>query len=583
MFLTLLVAAGSFAQGQPPAPVSAPGANTSACYEGTIGTGARLRRVILETTIDSAVLHLYSRPPRQVALAPTHPAAKGRQLLHSSDGNTRVTLAPSLVSLTSVTARDTTQAELTSVPPARDVSSVLGEWVTAIGPGGVIRLVMRLTGGPCGYLVGAFDSPDQGQKDLPITSARIAGDSAVVEAAYMDLRIALPLGGGDSRPGVLISHGVTYEVPFRRGSSAKLYRPQEPKRPFPYGEHEVRFASRSPGVRLAGTLTVPAGEGPHPAIVFISGSGAQDRDETVAGHRPFLVLADHLTRNGYAVLRTDDRGAAGTPGAPIQTGLDDIAEDVRGAIAFLRSRPEIDHSRVGLLGHSEGAYVAPIVASSDSSIAFLLLLGGPSASGRDVLTAQRTKLARATGDSGPKIRVDSLLIASVFSVIDRHPEDDRLAALVDSAFAERLATLTVDERRIAERQFADRTAAQDTASLALWKSRWFKSIYHHDPTPFLTRVRVPIFALIGELDLQVPVDQNVARFEALFAGPRRSQLTLHRMPGINHMLQRAKSGRMEEYKEITETIAPAVLQSMDRWLTRVVPLSSKPRRSETNQ
>jgi fermentation-respiration switch protein FrsA (DUF1100 family) len=576
VFLTLLITFAPFTGGPPPTPVIGFGAIAPTCYEGTIGTGARLRRVILETAVDSTVLHLYSRPPRQVSLTASAPPAEGRQLLQSRDGSTSVTVAPSGVSLTSMTARDTARAELVAAPQTSDVSWVFGEWVTAIGPGGVIRLVMRLTGGPCGYIVGAFDSPDQGQTDLPITSARVAGDSAVVEAGYMGLRIALPIGGGDSRPGVLIHNGVTYEVTFRRGGAAKLDRPQEPKRPFPYEEHEVRYASRAPGLRVAGTLTIPSGGGPHPAIVLISGSGAQDRDETIAGHRPFLVLADHLTRRGYAVLRADDRGAAGTPGAPIQTGLDGVAEDVRGAIDFLRSRPDIDRSRIGLLGHSEGAYVAPIVAASDSSIAFLLLLGGPSAPGRDVFTAQRTKLARANGDSEAKIRVDSLLLASIFSVIDRRPDDDRLSALVDSALAERIATLPDIERRIAERQLTDRTAAQDTASLALWKSRWFKSLYQHDPAPFLLRVRAPIFALIGELDLQVPVDQNVARFEALFVGPRRSQLTLIRMPGINHMLQRAKTGQMKEYMEISETIAPDVLQSIDQWLARVVPVSRQP-------
>jgi fermentation-respiration switch protein FrsA (DUF1100 family) len=261
----------------------------------------------------------------------------------------------------------------------------------------------------------------------------------------------------------------------------------------------------------------------------------------------------------------------------MQTGLDDVADDVRGAIDFLRTRPDIDRSRIGLLGHSEGVYVAQIVTASDSSIAFLMLLGGPSVSGRDVITAQRTKLARATGNPEAEARVDSLLIASVFSVIDRRPGDDRLGALVDSAFAGRLATLSESDRRIADRLLADRTAAQDTASLTLWKSRWFKSLYRHDPAPLLMRVRTPIFALIGELDLQVPVEQNVAGFEALFAGPRRRQLTLHRMPGINHMLQRAKTGRMEEYMEITETIAPDVLQSIDQWLARVIPMPPKPR------
>ncbi len=510
----------------------------------------------------------------------------GPLALQSIDGSTRIALGEgntSPVGLTTLTTRDTTHAELRASVVDSKGSGVLGEWVTAVGPGGVIRLVMRLSRGPCGHIIGVFDSPDQGQKDLPLTGARVAGDSAVIEAAYMGLRIALPIAGGDSRTGMLAQNGVTSGVVFQRGVSARLERPQEPARPFPYAEHEVRYSSWAPGLRLAGTLTVPSGLGPHPAIVFISGSGAQDRDETVAGHRPFLVLADHLTRRGFAVLRTDDRGVGGTPGTPMQTGLNDVADDVRGALDFLRARTDIDQSRIGLLGHSEGGYVAPVVAADDPSIAFLLLLGGRSVSGRDVLTAQRAALSRASGDSAAELRVDSLLIASVFAVIDRRPDDDRLGALVDSAFAARFATLTTGERRIAERQFGERTAAQDTVSIKLWKSRWFKSLYHHDPAPFLTRVRAPIFALIGELDLQVPVDQSIARFEALFAGARRDQLTLHRMPGINHMLQQGKTGRMEEYMEITETIAPEVLRSIDLWLARIAPVTSNPQRDETNR
>ena len=200
MLLTLLITLSPLVEALQPAPVTAPGASAPTCYEGTIGSGARLRRIILEKRIDSAVLHLYSRPPRQVALASSHPPSDGQEFLQSTDGSSRVTITPSQASLTTMTARDTTQVGLVSTPPARDVSNVLGEWVTAIGPGGMIRLVMRLSAGPCGYIVGTFDSPDQGQKDLPITSAAIAGDSAVIEAAYMNLRIALPIGGGDARP-----------------------------------------------------------------------------------------------------------------------------------------------------------------------------------------------------------------------------------------------------------------------------------------------------------------------------------------------------------------------------------------------
>ena len=546
------------------------------CFEGTIGTGPRARRVIVEVAQPgAATVHRYSRPPRSVPVS----SAESSRLV-SGDGSMIVTFdhgtAPASAQLSVFTARDTTRATLRRVAQPSDLSPVHGEWLAAVGPGGVIRLGARLAAGPCGLVIGVLDSPDQGQKDLPLTAAQATGDTLVVEAEYLGLRIALPIRGADERRARMSQHGTDTEIVMLRGASSVLERPQEPLRPFPYAEHDVRFPSRAPSTRIAGTLTVPSTPGPHPAVVFISGSGAQDRDETVAGHRPFLVLADRLTRLGYATLRTDDRGVGATPGTPMQTGLNDVAEDVRGAIDYLRSRPEIDKTRLGLLGHSEGGFVAPIVAADDPSIAFLMLLGGPAVTGRDMLTAQRSMLSRASGAPHIEVTVDSLVIATIFTVLDTRPDDARLGAAVDSALTQWLAALPPTERKVADTLFAVRSAAQDSTSVELWKSRWFKSLYHHDPAPFLRRVNVPVFALIGELDLQVPAAQSAAGFESLFAG-RRYLLTLHRLPGINHMLQAAKTGRMEEYLQIRETIAPDVLTRIDQWLTRVVPIANPPR------
>lgn len=543
------------------------------CYDGPIGAGPRLRRVIVEVVAPaSATLHLYSRPPRNIALSttPDTPA-----VLRSADGIIAVELNESSARFTSVAGRDTTHATLLPISSKTVTADVAGNWMSAVGPGGVIRLGARLATGPCGTIIGVFDSPDQGQKDLPVTGARMAGDSIVLEAGYMDLRVAMHAHGKNERRATMRQNGVESEIVMRRGTGTTLRRPQEPVRPFPYAEHEVRFASRSPGIQIGGTLTVPNTRGPHPAIVFISGSGAQDRDETVAGHRPFLVLGDHLTRLGYAVLRTDDRGVGITNGNALQTGLHDVADDVRGALDFLRTRPEVDLTRIGLLGHSEGGYIAPIVAATDSSIAFMMLLGGPAAKGRDVLTAQRSMLSRASDDNEMRVKVDSLFIARLFDVFDKRPDDARLAVVVDSAVNAWLAGLPAAERKLADEILAGRTAAQDSTSISMWQSRWFKSIYHHDPAPFVHAVQRPTFALIGELDLQVPTVQNIPAFETLYAS-RRDLLTLHRLPGINHMLQRAKTGMMEEYMEIEETIAPDVLRSIDNWLSRIAPIAKKP-------
>jgi alpha-beta hydrolase superfamily lysophospholipase len=565
-------------------------ASAVSCYEGTFGAGPRLRRVIVESHFpDSATVHLYLRPGRSQVLLPAAgaPAASDSARFLGADGRTSLAFAPGSraesVRLTMMSARDTARVTLRRVHGLAGAGDVAGQWTAAVGPGGVIRLDTRLAPGPCGILVGALDSPDQGQRDLPMTVGRIEGDSVVVEAGYMNLRIAMPLRGGDVRRATMVQDGVPSEIEMRRGDAAVQRRPQEPSRPYPYHEQDVRFPSRSreAPVTLAGTLTMPVSSGPHQAIVLISGSGAQDRDETVAGHRPFLVLADHLTRLGYAVLRFDDRGAGATAGGvagggPMQVSLDDVADDVRGALDLLRSRADIATARIGLLGHSEGAYVAQLVAAGEPSVAFMLLLGGPAARGRELLLAQRTMLTRASGESAIHVRVDSLMMARIFTVFDRRPDDARLGPMVDSTLADWLSGLSPDDRRVADAMLAPRTAAQDSSSIGLWKSRWFKRLYHHDPAPVLRKVAVPVFALVGELDLQVPAAVNVPALEAAFAGSRRSLLTLHRLPGINHMLQRATTGRMEEYMTIEETIAPEILALIEQWLAQTTPSPTLP-------
>ncbi|HJR62614.1 MAG TPA: alpha/beta hydrolase, partial [Gemmatimonadaceae bacterium] len=413
-----------------PTLASAQQAAASGCFDGTVGTDARTRRAIVEVTdARRGTLHVYTRPVRRLALhaeLESGVAIAARTFRSNGDSASAVIAADaSVADLTIRGARESMRARLgrvrPHVAPEGITADAAGEWVATMGPGGVIRLVARLGAGPCGIPVGWFDSPDQGQHDLPMTSVRVAGDSLEMRADYLDLRIALPLRGGDERLARMRQHGVETDVRFRRGASAVLHRPQEPRRPFPYDERDARFASRAAGITLAGTLTLPRAAGPHPAVVLISGSGAQDRDETVAGHRPFLVLADHLTRLGYAVLRFDDRWAGATAGAPLQTTLHDIAQDVHGAVDYLRTLADIDPRRVGLLGHSEGGYVAPIVAATDRDIAFLVLLGAPAVTGRDVLLSQSSSLLRASGEPEVTVRVDSLIRATVFSALALRP------------------------------------------------------------------------------------------------------------------------------------------------------------------
>lgn len=548
------------------------------CLTGTLGSGARARRIVVRMSdADSARLYLFSRPARELALRrEPHSALDGAARVYRSTDGTALLVermahpAPGF-DLRVAGVRDTTSAVLRQAPPAASVAAASGRWVGAVGPGGTIRLVATVSAGVCGLPIGTFDSPDQGQRDLPLTAIDVVGDSVHLHAEYMDLHIALPMRGGDERTARMTQNGVAQLVRFRRGTSSDRRRPQEPHRPLPYGERTVRFASRATGVDLEGTLSTPVDAGPHPAVVLVSGSGAQDRDETVAGHKPFLVLADHLTRAGYAVLRFDDRGAGGSTGNVLQSGLQDIAADVHGALDFLRTLPGIDAKRIGLLGHSEGGYVAPIVASRDRDVAFLVLLGAPAVKGRDVLAAQATAMSRAAGVADSILRVDSLMRAAVFALFDRRPSDASLEQQVDATLSRWQRRLSPRDRRIAQRLLSDRRAAQDSAALTLWRSRWFKSLYHHDPVPYLRATHAPVLAILGALDLQVPLVQNAPAMRRILGARRDALSATHTLPGVNHMMQPASTGLMNEYIEIEQTIAPEVLVTMDRWLARLFP------------
>jgi hypothetical protein len=245
---------------------------------------------------------------------------------------------------------------------------------------------------------------------------------------------------------------------------------------------------------------------------------------------------------------------------------------VRAGIDYLRSVPEIDAARIGLLGHSEGGYVAPLAAASDGRVAFMLLLGASAVGGRELMLAQRAALTRGSGAPPEHVRLDSMMLAEIFAVLAERPSDDRIAANVDSALSAWLLRLPGEERSHVASQLSARTSAADSQSVDLWKSKWFKGIFHYDPGNYLQKMTVPVFALIGELDLQVPAAQSAERFRTLYRGPRQRLLSLHTPSGINHMLQPASTGRMDEYMAIDVTIAPVVLQLMEEWLGQTMPV-----------
>lgn len=336
-------------------------------------------------------------------------------------------------------------------------------------------------------------------------------------------------------------------------------RPQTPKPPFPYEAREVTYESPRERVTLAGTLTLPRGDGPFPAVILISGSGPQDRDETLFGHKPFLILADRLTRRGIAVLRVDDRsvGKSGpeNPNATIETH----ATDVEAGVAFLRTQKEIDPKRVGLVGHSEGGIIAAVVASRSKDVSFIVSLAGTGLPGSEINPLQVEAILRANGGTSEEgIKTMVAAQRKIMALVAKDAGDQALRAAVDEAMAAAKKYVPDAEKPTAQ--------AALEAELAMLQTAWFKGFVRLDPRAYWSKVTVPVLAIIGDKDTQVPADKNLGEIKAALARAKNKDATTEKLPGLNHLFQNATTGHPDEYPKIQETFDPKTLDRVSDWL-----------------
>ncbi|HWN85779.1 MAG TPA: alpha/beta fold hydrolase [Vicinamibacterales bacterium] len=429
---------------------------------------------------------------------------------------------------------------------------VAGDWQgTLKGPGVELRVVVHLTRGASG-LTGTLDSPDQAASGIALAAAALTGNTLTFSVPAVNGSYTGTLTPQGSIDGSWSQGGQALPLALTRVTnvaSLSPRRPQTPAPPYPYGEEDVSYTS-APGVRLAATLTLPAGAGPFPAVVLITGSGPQDRDETLLGHKPFKVLADHLTRQGIAVLRADDRGSGSSTGTFATATSMDFAADAEAGLTYLANRKEINPGKLGLVGHSEGGVVAPIVAARNRAVAFIVLLAGSGVPGDEVLLAQQALIATANGAPPELVQRASAAMREVFAAIKTEKDDTALAA----ALRQRLAALI--------------PAAQIDAQVQTLLSPWYRYFLTYDPRPTLRAVRCPVLALTGEKDLQVPATANLAAIKAALdeGGNTRSQV--EELPGLNHLFQHATTGSPAEYARIEETVATEVLEKVSGWILK---------------
>ncbi|PSL33911.1 alpha/beta hydrolase family protein [Dyadobacter jiangsuensis] len=337
---------------------------------------------------------------------------------------------------------------------------------------------------------------------------------------------------------------------------------QEPVPPFPYYSEVVTFQNTEAGISLSGTLTLPDKKGSYPAVILITGSGPQDRDETVFSHKPFLIIADYLTRQGFAVLRYDDRGTGKSTGDFSTATSKDFATDAESAITYLKSRNEIIPNKIGLAGHSEGGLVAAIAASQSKDVRFVISLAGPGAIGHEIMALQMELIARAGGVDKAGIAFIHQLNSEALEILQNSPDTAALRTNLTAFIQPKLKdypSQMLPPGITAEQFFKNQINAMC--------GPWYQFLYNIDPGHYFQKVTCPVLALNGSKDLQVDARQNLPAISKALKEGGNLNVTIKELPNLNHLFQESKTGHPSEYAGIEETFSPKALAIMSDWLT----------------
>lgn len=458
-----------------------------------------------------------------------------------------------------------------------------GTWLGTLSVGPAeLRLGLIVTEDAGGRLRASLNSIDQGGVTLPADEI-MAADGGKVRFELKLIGASFDGKLSDDRKaieGTFTQNGADLPLKFERVDSLPtVKRPQEPKRPYPYREEFVEFENKAAPrlsvgafklgtIKLSGTLTLPPGPGPHPAVVLISGSGPQDRDETVMNHRPFLVLADHLTRHGVAVLRYDDRGVGKSQGDFSTATSADFATDALAAVAFLKAHKEIDPKRIGFIGHSEGGIVAPLaVARSPADVAFVVLMAGVGVPMDQLLIRQAKDITRTGGIPDDLAARMVELQRKAFKLLKE--EDDPAAAErgLRALMGEAKKSLTEEQRKA-----MNVTEGSAEMQVKMMTSPWFRELLRYDPAATLAQVKCPVLAVNGQKDVQVAADENLPAIRVALEKGGNKGVEIVELPGLNHLFQPCQTGGVGEYAAIEQTMAPEALDVVTKWVRRQVGL-----------
>ena len=439
---------------------------------------------------------------------------------------------------------------------------ITGKWNGVLKVQGTqLRLVFNVTKSD-NTLSSTMDSPDQGANGIPVTKTTFENSKIKFEVANARIEYY-----GELKDNEIIGTFKQGSQEFPMNLSRKaieketIKRPQEPVKPYSYYTEEVTFQNPKANITLAGTLTLPKKEGVFPVVILISGSGPQNRDEELLGHKPFLVISDYLTKNGIAVLRYDDRGVGQSKGDFKTATSADFATDVESAITYLKTRKEINKKQIGLVGHSEGGLIAPMVASKSKDVSFVVLLAGTGIQGDKLLLLQQELIAKANGTSESDIKKSIQANAKLFKMVVQSNDNQKLKTDLTNLINKIIKNDNTAE--IPNGMTKDKYVSMQVDQIS---SPWMEYFMKYNPTPSLEKVKCAVLAVNGEKDLQVPSKENLNAIKNALAKGGNKNVTIIEFPNLNHLFQECKTGSPNEYASIEQTFSPKALVEITKWI-----------------
>ncbi len=441
----------------------------------------------------------------------------------------------------------------------------VGNWEGSVNVGKKLRLVFHIKQDGDSLLT-TMDSPDQGVTGISCQHTVTDHDSMIVDMSNIGIVYEGKLLG-DTIQGLWHQGGMNVAITFVKTTKpSELYRPQTPKPPFDYISEDVIYYNKDKSIRFGATITKPKGNGPFPTVLLITGSGQQNRDEELFGHKPFAVIADYLTKDGYLVMRVDDRGMGQTTGDAINATTADFAGDVMQGVNYLETRKDVNAKRIVLIGHSEGGIIAPMVAVQRKDIYAIVMMAGAGVKIPELMEEQSAAIIESASPNKGMIEQYKKLYRSM---------EDAVLAASDSNDVRNRATLAMDTwmrntvpDMIKAAGMGDEDAREQyiNSFVTVYKSKWFNYFLRIDPINYLPKLTCKVLAINGEKDIQVIAKTNLQGMKDALMKSKAKEYELKELPGLNHLFQQCNTCTSDEYGTLTETISPSALSVMGVWL-----------------